>query len=91
MEFEWDEAKADANLAKHGIDFVDAMLAFEGPMLVQTSPRSGEPRKVGLGICHGLIVAIVFVERGGRVRLISARRARTYEREAWHDRFAQGS
>lgn len=91
MEFEWDEGKAAANLAKHGIAFIDAVEAFDGPMLVQASPRAEEPRKVALGLCRGVIVAIIFVERGERVRLISVRRARTYEREAWHDRFAQGS
>lgn len=91
MEFEWDEVKAAANLAKHGIDFGDATEAFGGPMLVQPSPRGEERRKLALGLCHGLVVAIIFVERAGRIRLISARRARTYEREAWHDRFAQGS
>jgi uncharacterized DUF497 family protein len=27
-EFEWDDAKAEANLRKHGISFADARLAF---------------------------------------------------------------
>ncbi len=30
MEFEWNEEKAEANLAKHGIDFEDAIAIFEG-------------------------------------------------------------
>ncbi|HML55821.1 MAG TPA: BrnT family toxin [Solidesulfovibrio magneticus] len=29
MDFEWDEAKRLANLAKHGIDFLDAKAAIE--------------------------------------------------------------
>ena len=91
MDYEWDDAKAVANIAKHGIAFVDAIEAFGGPMLVRASPRAEEPRKVALRLCRGLIVAIIFVERGERIRLISVRRARTHEREAWHDRFAQGS
>lgn len=90
MEFEWDDTKAAANLAKHGFDFVDAIEAFEGPLLVQASPRGDERRNLALGVCGGLIVAIIYVQRGERIRLISVRRARAYEREAWHDRFAQG-
>ncbi len=29
--FEWDEAKRHTNLAKHGLDFLDADLVLEGP------------------------------------------------------------
>jgi uncharacterized DUF497 family protein len=32
MEFEWDEAKADANESKHGVDFTDAMTVFADPL-----------------------------------------------------------
>jgi uncharacterized protein len=28
MDFEWDEAKREANILKHGIDFVDVMAMF---------------------------------------------------------------
>ena len=30
MEFEWDEAKRQANILKHGIDFEDAKTIFDG-------------------------------------------------------------
>jgi uncharacterized DUF497 family protein len=30
MEFEWDEGKRLANMAKHGLDFVDAPVLFDG-------------------------------------------------------------
>ena len=30
MDFEWDESKRLANVAKHGIDFSDAVQIFEG-------------------------------------------------------------
>jgi len=32
VEFEWDVAKNAANIAKHGIDFDDAIGIFEGPV-----------------------------------------------------------
>ena len=28
VDFEWDEAKRQANIRKHGIDFLDAVLVF---------------------------------------------------------------
>jgi hypothetical protein len=45
MEFEWDAAKAAANLAKHGIDFADAMGVFDDPRMISIAdPRGyGEP------------------------------------------------
>jgi uncharacterized DUF497 family protein len=30
-EFEWDPAKARANLLKHGVDFAEAAIAIEDP------------------------------------------------------------
>jgi hypothetical protein len=31
-DFEWDDAKADSNLAKHGVAFVEAVLAMKDPL-----------------------------------------------------------
>jgi len=39
MAFEWDAAKQTANLAKHGIDFRDAVQMFEGPVLEKIDRR----------------------------------------------------
>ena len=46
MRFEWNEAKRAANLAKHGIDFVDALEMFAAPMFVRSDERKdyGERR-----------------------------------------------
>ena len=45
MEFEWDEAKNEANLAKHGIDFDDAIKLFTNRILERVDNRRdyGEP------------------------------------------------
>jgi Ribonuclease toxin, BrnT, of type II toxin-antitoxin system len=34
MEFEWDEAKAEANFRKHGVSFMQAQKAFDDLMAV---------------------------------------------------------
>lgn len=60
MRFEWDEAKNESNLEKHGLDFEDAAKLFDGPMLVTLDTRRdyGEERWLGLGLIeHRTVVA----------------------------------
>lgn len=81
MEFEWDEAKNEANRLKHGFDFTFAIRIFEGAVrrFVDTRPR-GELRIVATGQVEGRFITIVYTRRGGRYRIISARPARSIER-----------
>jgi len=46
MDFEWDESKRQANIVKHGIDFVDAGAIFERHFIETEDRRRdyGEPR-----------------------------------------------
>jgi uncharacterized DUF497 family protein len=78
VEFEWDEAKAKFNLRKHGVDFVDATHIFEDQgashVLDQTMDY-GEDRFKVIGMIDGVILVVVYAERGERVRIISARKA----------------
>ena len=81
--FEWDEAKRSANIAKHGIDFVDVPEMFGGPMLVGPDVRKdyGEARQIGFGLIRGRLVAVVFTEREPEtIRIISARKANHREK-----------
>ena len=85
MEFEWDPAKAASNLAKHGVDFADAVRIFEGPVLLIPDTRQdyGEERVRAIGVVDGCAVAVLFTMRGERCRLISARRASRRERKTY--------
>lgn len=86
MDFEWDPAKADSNLAKHGIDFEDAIGAFDDPAVaIDPDPRShgGETRYRAIGSVEGRILSVCYTMRGERCRIISARRASRREREAY--------
>ena len=49
MQFEWDEAKNEANIRKHGIDFEDVIDMFNHPMmtLMDTRENYGESRWQG--------------------------------------------
>ena len=88
MEYEWDAPKSHANLAKHGIDFADAVAVFEDDLAL-TSPDSesrGEPRFVTLGIDgFGRLLVVVYTERDARIRLISARLATKQERNSYEN------
>ena len=82
--FEWDERKRAANLAKHGIDFHRVAEMWHGPMVFMPGRAMGEEeRLVAVGMIGDQIVAAIHVRRGGAVRIISARRARDYEKEAF--------
>jgi len=80
MEFEWDEAKRLANLAKHGFDFIDAIEVF-ALLHVEEAPRltDGEPRFLAIGPLGNQVITVVFAHRGNTIRLISARSARRGE------------
>jgi uncharacterized protein len=82
---EWDENKRESNIAKHGIDFADAAEVFADPsQYTYRSPhKSDEARYVSVGLARGILIAVVFVRRGNRLRIISARCARHKERETY--------
>lgn len=86
LTFEWDPDKAEANYAKHRIDFEDAARLFGEPHLTNAAPHPGELRFVSVGYLGDLAVAVVWTPRGDAVRIISARRARREEREAYRER-----
>ena len=81
MLFEWDESKRQANLEKHHIDFQDAERVFDGPVFEKIESRRGEDRVVAIGSMEGIEIVVVYVMRGKRRRIISARRAHRNERQ----------
>ena len=87
--YEWDAAKATANLRKHGVDFADAATALEDPLcLTMTDPDSnGEERSISVGMDgSGRILVTVFTDRGTGIRLISSRPATPRERRRYQDK-----
>ena len=83
--FEWDPAKREANLLKHGIDFPRAVRIFEAPVLERQDGRRdyGEPRFVALGAVEELVLAVVYTPREADFRIISAREAHRDEKAAY--------
>ncbi len=90
IRFEWDIAKAEANLRKHGISFEVGQLVFSDPLHVSELERvvDGEERWQTLGVVGSftlLLVAHTWHEADGTevVRIISARLAEKHERRRY--------
>ena len=78
--FEFDLAKSDSNLVKHGIDFVEAQALWGDPMLLEIPARTeDEPRFLVIGLIEEKHWSAVITYRGVNIRLISVRRARAEE------------
>jgi uncharacterized protein len=94
LRFEWDAAKARANVHKHGISFDEAETAFSDEhALVMPDPEHSsvyEERLVLIGLSAALRVLVVIhceLEDGDLIRLISARRATRSERAQYDARW----
>jgi len=86
-DFEWDDGKAQGNLAKHGISFEDARLVFRD---VFASERpdvvggDGEQRHITTGQGNEVLLTVVYTERNERIRIISARKATKHEQRDYY-------
>jgi len=87
MEIEWDEAKAEENLRRRGIDFDTAVDVLSDPRKIERLDKRfnyGEERIQVIGHAGGRILFVVYTLRSTRYRIISVRRANRHERAAYH-------
>ena len=86
MRVQYDPAKAVANLRAHGVSFADAEGVLFDPLAVTIEDPGavGERRYVSVGLgSAGDVLVVVYTERSGEYRLISARRATRKERKTY--------
>ena len=86
MPLEHDPVKAAANFKDHGVSFADAEGVLSDPLAVTVEDPDalGERRFVSIGLgCAGEVLVVVYTERNGDYRLISARRATRKERKTY--------
>lgn len=83
LEFEWLEEKNRANVRKHGIRFQDAVQIFDRDPLIFRSSRGKELRWQAIELLEGRAISVIFTERAGRRRIISARPASRSERRSY--------
>jgi len=85
LEYEWDEAKAEANVAKHGVRFEDVSDFEWEEALTLPDDRAdyGEQRWKALGKIQRRVHVLCFTLRADRIRVISLRKANPREVEAY--------
>lgn len=86
--FEWDDVKAAANWRAHGVSFEMARDVFKDVFAlewVDDRQGSAEERFAAVGMVEGRLLFVAYTMRGDRVRIISARKAESYERRRYHD------
>lgn len=84
LKFEWDDTKAQGNLAKHGVSFEEAASVFGDPLAL-TFPAPdhsvGEKRWLTFGVSQSdRLLAVIHAESGRAIRIVSARKATRHER-----------
>ena len=83
--FEWDPNKAKKNIKIHGVSFDEASSAFKDTLslTIYDPLHSDEEDRfilIGTSFKNRLLV-VVHTERGDKIRIISARKARKNERK----------
>jgi len=92
-EFEWNPAKARRNYTDHGVTFETARKVFTDAFRIEVLDERedyGEDRWRVIGMAESQLLSVVYTERGGRTRLISARRAEKDEQDHYFTQNSQG-
>lgn len=89
FDFEWDDAKAARNLAKHGVSFDEALSVFGDALALtfaDTDHADLEDRSRTYGRSNkDRLLVVVHTERRNSVRIISARKATRHEKAIYEN------
>ncbi len=87
-EFEWDEEKERANVAKHGVSFTEAVTVFDDPLALSLVDRTHPEREVLIGqsTASRLLFTVYIEVHATRIRVITARRTTPHERREYENR-----
>ena len=89
--FEWDDRKAASNLRKHKVSFDAARQVFaEEHVIDEPDPDADEDRWRRIGRSGSGILVVTYVERGSRIRIISARKANKHEKTRHENQTSTG-
>lgn len=83
----WDKTKRQANLDKHGLDFIDAVWVLNSPYRLDVGGvRNGEWRTQSFAYVFDVlaVLTVVHVAREGALRIVSFRPASEEERDVYH-------
>jgi len=87
--FEWDTDKAKKNIKIHGVSFDEASTAFKDDLsltIYDPLHSEEEDRLILIGnSCKNRLLVIVHIERGDKIRIISARKTTKKERKQYEE------
>ncbi len=89
IDFEWDSEKAETNLQKHGVSFMEACEIFFDPFIHPVEPREekSETRDAAIGLTRKWrLLYVAYVWRKLVIRVISARKATKAERKEYENK-----
>ena len=90
LRFEWDPPKAESNLKKHGVNFVEASTVFADPLAgIKDDPDHSETeeRNIIVGMSKKFrILVVVFTAWNDSIRIISSRLATKNERKQYEEK-----
>ena len=89
LTFEWDLAKAESNIRKHGVSFEEATSVFGDPLAVTFCDpyhSLAEERVISIGLSYRRrLLVVAHTSRANRLRIITARRATPRERRGYEE------
>jgi uncharacterized DUF497 family protein len=86
--FAWNDHKAAANYATHGVMFEAAREVFTDPFALEwldDREDYGEDRYIILGLVDNRLLYVAYTMTGEKIRIISARGAEPHERRRYHE------
>jgi len=88
MQIDYDLAKRQINIQKHGVDFLEVGAVLSDPDRLDAPDlrrSQGEERRICLGQIGSRVFVVVYTIRLGRKRIISARKANDREQQKYRD------
>ena len=89
MEFDWDDDKAEINIVRHGISFLEATSVFDDDLSItflDPDHSIDEERLIIIGHSNrGRLLFVSHTDRNRRPRIISAREVTRRERKVYED------
>ncbi|HEY3320971.1 MAG TPA: BrnT family toxin [Planctomycetota bacterium] len=91
-QFEWNDAKSTRNQEKHGVSFEEAATVFDDPNALESFdaahslPDEDRFRLIGVSSVPRLLLVVYCEREEDTVRIISARKATSSERQAYEGR-----
>lgn len=90
MTYEWDEVKAQLNIAKHGVSFEEAVSVFgdEYGIVVFDEEHSSDEERfylIGMSVKERILIVVHCQRDSDVMRIISARKATKKEKQQYRE------